>query len=96
MISGPHLQGEQIFTFTDHLDKQKSDMESKFEDMTNLRIPDGVLDPFSFDAVDTLEHLLQTEFLDLKYDCEAKMIFKQHGYGLGKTHGHLSKTVGNG
>lgn len=77
-----HLEDDQIFTFTDHLDKLKCDMESRFEDIANLKIPDWVFDPFSFDAVDTLEHILQTEFLDLKYDCEAKMIFKQHGYEL--------------
>nr|CAD7394509.1 unnamed protein product [Timema cristinae] len=40
-------------------------------------------DPFSFEAVDKLDNSLQTEFLDLKYDCEAKIIFKQSGYELG-------------
>nr|CAD7426735.1 unnamed protein product [Timema monikensis] len=39
--------------------------------------------PFSFEAVDKLDNSLQTEFLDLKYDCEAKIIFKQSGYELG-------------
>nr|CAD7431569.1 unnamed protein product [Timema monikensis] len=41
------------------------------------------VDPFSFEAVDKLDNSLQTEFLDLKYDCEAKIIFKQSGYELG-------------
>nr|CAD7463263.1 unnamed protein product [Timema tahoe] len=39
-------------------------------------------DPFSFEAVDKLDNSLQTEFLDLKYDYEAKIIFKQSGYEL--------------
>nr|CAD7590975.1 unnamed protein product [Timema genevievae] len=58
----------------------KTDMESRFEDLTKLQIPDWILDPFSFEAVDKLDNSLQTEFLDLKYDCEAKIIFKQSGY----------------
>nr|CAD7409840.1 unnamed protein product [Timema cristinae] len=58
-------------------------MELRFEDLTKLQIPDWILDPFSFEAVDKLDNSLQTEFLDLKYDCEAKIIFKQSGYELG-------------
>nr|CAD7424156.1 unnamed protein product [Timema monikensis] len=61
----------------------KTDMELRFEDLTKLQIPDWILDPFSFEAVDKLDNSLQTEFLDLKYDCEAKIIFKQSGYELG-------------
>nr|CAD7458661.1 unnamed protein product [Timema tahoe] len=57
-------------------------MESRFEDLTKLQIPDWILDPFSFEAVDKLDNSLQTEFLDLKYDCEAKIIFKQSGYEI--------------
>lgn len=30
---------------------------------------------FSFEAVDKLDNSLQTEFQDLKYDCEAKIFF---------------------
>nr|CAD7428538.1 unnamed protein product [Timema monikensis] len=48
--------------------------------------------PFSFEAVDKLDNSLQTEFLDLKYDCEAKIIFKQSGYELGW--GHLVGVCG--
>ena len=50
--------------------------------MTKLQISEWILDPFSFEAVDKLDNSLQTEFLDLKYDCEAKIIFKQNGYEL--------------
>ena len=57
-------------------------MESKFEDLTKLQIPEWILNPFSFEGVDKLDNSLQTEFLDLKYDCETKIIFKQSGYEL--------------
>lgn len=50
--------------------------------MTKLEIPDWIVDPFSFEAVDNLDNSLQTEFVDLKYDCEKKIIFKQSGYEL--------------
>nr|CAD7406369.1 unnamed protein product [Timema cristinae] len=46
-------------------------------------LPLTYIHPFSFEAVDKLDNSLQTEFLDLKYDCEAKIIFKQSGYELG-------------
>nr|CAD7397359.1 unnamed protein product [Timema cristinae] len=72
--------------------KLKTDMELRFEDLTKLQIPDWILDPFSFEAVDKLDNSLQTEFLDLKYDCEAKIIFKQSGYELGW--GHLVGVCG--
>nr|CAD7430141.1 unnamed protein product [Timema monikensis] len=79
----PELPEDKILIFTDHLDQLKTDMELRFEDLTKLQIPDWILDPFSFEAVDKLDNSLQTEFLDLKYDCEAKIIFKQSGYELG-------------
>nr|CAD7592542.1 unnamed protein product [Timema genevievae] len=78
----PELPEDKILIFTDHLDQLKTDMESRFEDLTKLQIPDWILDPFSFEAVDKLDNSLQTEFLVLKYDCEAKIIFKQSGYEL--------------
>nr|CAD7439740.1 unnamed protein product [Timema bartmani] len=51
-------------------------------------------DPFSFEAVDKLDNSLQTEFLDLKYDCEAKIIFKQSGYELVWDRHELSPSTG--
>nr|CAD7409979.1 unnamed protein product [Timema cristinae] len=62
----PELPEEKILIFTDHLDQLKTDMESRFEDLTKLQIPDWILDPFLFEAVDKLDNSLQTEFLDLK------------------------------
>lgn len=78
----PELTQDKILVFTDHLEQLKTDMLSRFEDLTKLQIPDWIFDPFSFEAVDKLDSSLQTEFLDLKYDCEAKIIFKQSGYEL--------------
>nr|CAD7261320.1 unnamed protein product [Timema shepardi] len=60
----------QWFVVIVHLSKSELDA-SKLED-----------DPFSFEDVDRLDNSLQTEFLDLKYDCEAKIIFKQSGHEL--------------
>ena len=57
-------------------------MESRFEDLTKLQISEWILDPFSFEAVDKLDNSLETEFLDLKYGCEEKIIFKHSGYEL--------------
>ena len=78
----PELPEDKILIFIDHLDQLKTDMESRFEDLTKLQISEWILDPFSFEAVDKLDNSLQTEFLDLKYDCEAKINFKQSGYEL--------------
>ncbi|XP_042913245.1 protein FAM200C-like [Parasteatoda tepidariorum] len=71
-----------ILIFTDHLDQLKTDVESRFKDSVKLEIPDWIFDPFSFENVDKLTSSLQTEFLDLKYDCEAKVVFKKYGYKL--------------
>ena len=78
----PELPEDKILNFTDHLNQLKTDMKSSFKDVTKLQIPVWILDPFSFEAVDKLDNSLQTEFLDLKYDCEAKIIFKQGSYEL--------------
>nr|CAD7427082.1 unnamed protein product [Timema monikensis] len=76
VVLDTHLAGAK------HAKKLKTDMELRFEDLTKLQIPDWILDPFSFEAVDKLDNSLQTEFLDLKYDCEVKIIFKQSSYEL--------------
>nr|CAD7264078.1 unnamed protein product [Timema shepardi] len=65
-----------------HLGQLKTDMKSRFEDLTKLQIPAWILDSFSFEPVDKFDNSLHTKFLDLKYDCEAKIIFKQSGYEL--------------
>jgi hypothetical protein len=50
----PELPEDKILIFTGHLDQLTTDMESRFEDLTKLQIPDWILDPFSFEAVDKL------------------------------------------
>ena len=48
----PELTQDKIIIVTDHLEQLKTDMLSRFEDWTKLQIPDWILDPFSFEAMD--------------------------------------------
>ncbi|KAL4090983.1 hypothetical protein QTP88_025732 [Uroleucon formosanum] len=60
----------------------KKDMKSRFQDLLELQICNWILDPFSFESVEDLKPHLQMEFIDLKHDCEAQLVFKQVGYEL--------------
>jgi hypothetical protein len=42
----PELPEDKILIFTDLFDPLKTDMESRFEDLTKLQIPDWILNPF--------------------------------------------------
>ncbi|XP_050527962.1 protein FAM200A-like [Daktulosphaira vitifoliae] len=65
-----------ILIFTDHILQLKKDMKSRFQDLLELQICNWILDPFSFEFVEDLEPHLQKEFIDLKHDCEAQLVFK--------------------
>jgi len=73
---------DKILIFTDHILQLKKDMKSRFQDLLELQICNWILDPFSFESVEDLEPHLQMEFIDLKHDCEAQLVFKQVGYEL--------------
>ncbi|XP_042912357.1 protein FAM200C-like [Parasteatoda tepidariorum] len=68
------LEKKKIVIFTDHLDQLWN------QDLKKLEISDWIFDPFSFEVVDKLTS--STEILDLKYDCEVKVVFKKYGYKL--------------
>ncbi|KAL4135435.1 hypothetical protein QTP88_007044 [Uroleucon formosanum] len=73
---------DKILIFTDHILQLKKDMKSRFQDLLELQICNWILDPFSFESVEDLKPHLQMEFIDLKHDCEAQLVFKQVGYEL--------------
>ena len=55
-----------------HLEKVKEDMDTRFQHLIQLAVPDWVLDPFSADPL-SVENFLQE---DLQHDVKAKALFK--------------------
>ena len=72
------ITDENINIYCSHIDSLREDMLIRFKDLTELVIPDFVVNPFATN-VETLDSQLQEEFLDLQNDIECNTIFTQCG-----------------
>uniref|UniRef100_A0ABM5G983 Zinc finger MYM-type protein 6-like n=1 Tax=Pogona vitticeps TaxID=103695 RepID=A0ABM5G983_9SAUR len=73
------LQAEDLDIFCCHLKQLKEDMETRFNDLINLKVPTWVVNPFTTDFAH-LHPKLQEPLTDLKHDCEAQSHFQSYGY----------------
>ena len=76
MTNNITITDENINIYCSHIDSLREDMLIRFKDLTELVIPDFVVNPFASN-VETLDSQLQEEFLDLKNDIKCKAIFTQ-------------------
>lgn len=63
--------------FNYHHDQLKIDMETRFEDLTKLQIPEWILNSLSFQAINNLDNSLETEFLHLSMTARRKLFLSR-------------------
>ena len=73
------ITDENIQIYWSHIDSLRDDVLIRFKDLTELVIPNFVIDPFTTN-IETLDLQLQEEFIDLQNDIECNAIFTQCGY----------------
>ena len=73
------LSDTDLDCYSSHLLALKEDLEIRFKDLKELKIPEWVVNPFQADANNTDPNLVE-ELIDLQNDFEGKVLFQQIGY----------------
>ncbi len=68
---------DDLLIYCDHLKTLHKDMSCRYEDLTNMEIPDWFLNPFTDACVNETDLEMQEELIAVKNDFELKPLFKQ-------------------
>lgn len=72
----PKLEDD-FLIYCDHLQTLHNDMNSRYQDLINMKIPDWFINPFTDACENTLNIDVHEELIALKNDFELKPLFKQ-------------------
>ncbi|XP_072380547.1 general transcription factor II-I repeat domain-containing protein 2-like [Diabrotica undecimpunctata] len=68
------VDSEDLQTYCLHLQTLKEDLQSRFQDLTSLKVPTWFINPFSVE-VSTVCPSLQENLIDLRHDVEIESLF---------------------
>ena len=99
MANNNSITDDNIHIYCSHIDSLKEDLLIRFKDLTELVIPNFVINPFGTN-IETLDPQFQEEFIDLQNDIECNTIFTQCGYSafwitkeVSERYPHIYQTV---
>ena len=76
MLEKNELKDENVRIYCSHLGCVTEETTTRFKDLSNLVIPDWIINPFLADSQQA-QQTLQTDLIDLQNDCEAQVLFKK-------------------
>ena len=79
MLEKNELKDENVRIYCSHLGCMTEEMTTRFKDLSNLVIPDWIINPFLADSQQA-QQTLQTDLIDLQNDCEAEVLFRKKDF----------------
>ena len=79
MLEKNELNDENVRIYCSHLGCMTEEMTTRFKDLSNLVIPDWIINPFLADSQQA-QQTLQTDLIDLQNDCKAEVLFKKKDF----------------
>ena len=79
MLEKNELKNENVRIYCSHLGCMTEEMTTRFKDLSNLVIPDWIINPFLADSQQA-QQTLQTDLIDLQNDCEAEVLFRKKDF----------------
>ena len=76
MLEKNELKDENVRIYCSHLGCMTEEMTTRFKDLSNLVIPDWIINPFLANSQQA-QQTLQTDLIDLQNDCEAEVLFRK-------------------
>ena len=99
MADNNSITDDNIHIHCSHIDSLREDLLIRFKDLTELVIPNFVINPFGTN-IETLDPQFQEEFIDLQNDIECNAIFTQCEYNafwmkkeVSERYPHIYQTV---
>ena len=99
MANNNSITDDNIHIYCSHIDSLCEDLFIRFKDLTELVIPNFVINPFETN-IETFDPQFQEEFIDLQNDIECNAIFTQCGYNafwmkkeVSERYPHIYQTV---